>query len=1148
MDRSNLAIERARSQCPPHIKALLTPHQLPAEFLSISAWKYSVSGLLLYILASVLTVGIVPLVAQYKIWIWTHLARTRAASWQAADVALIVGLDGQSFEAKIEHSYDGIMMFEFRKQRYFYSYEGLSFERQTTRLPTATDEIFPFKYGLSSSIAASLLLRFGVNEISIDSPPVLSILMEKIMHPFYAFQVFSTLIWVYEAYYTFGIVIMTMSAGSLISEVYSTKTNMDALRALTRVDQKCTIIRDSTLCTVNAQDLVVGDAVILDKESGKQIVCDMVLIQGECTVDESSLTGEAAAVVKTPIVKGTSYGAERNRGHTLFGGSTMVEAKIHQHHPEPFSLEHSTIGIVVSTGFSSSKGELFRSIIFPPLVKFKFQTDSYKYLLIMAIVAVLAFSHRMITGQVQPAARFGSVLLSALDLITIAVPPSLPLVLTIGTGFSLARLKKQKIHCINPERINCAGRIDLMCWDKTGTLTTSSLRWKGCVPSTRGGAFSKFFRQAPPESLLEKVVAACHSLQPVGGAMAGHVVDQEMFSASGWTLHPDQDITIGEDIPILLNLIPGTRTGERSLRIIKRFLFDAHVQRSSVIALTAENIPLGLIKGSPEAIRDICNPSSIPDNFEEVFKSYSSQGYYVLACASTDMSTKLSLRNLTADALSNIKRDQVDEGAQFQGFIIMENPVKPESVVVVETLTAARIRSIIITGDNVLTAINVARELRLATRILLIEKTKEGLRFSELTRVDSLFESAANLDALVDKKHVEMPKIDFPIEDLPHILSDNVELAIVGDALEHLISCYEKPFIDMIITRTSVFARTNPNHKTWIVERLMKLGRYVAMCGDGTNDCGALKAAHVGLALSSAEASIIAPFTSAKKSISDLPLLLAEGRCALETSLTAFKVMMITATLYQFSTAISNNQFLFDDMVIVFLLALLMLYTGPAHRFTIERPTDDLFSLGVLSSLLGQIAICMGIFMYVVRDMVMEPWFCSAKAASSQLGSDWKPLNPGGPANVSYPWYFASVALAFTAATKFRRPFWTNPMYSGYLLLLFALLSYMILADDNTPGANGLRQVFSLRAGVPFNFRLKIWGMVVLNVLASVVWELVVVDKVVSSLMREREELVELERRYQEVESQKKDRRGSVRGIIRLKSSPDHVMEIDKSF
>jgi cation-transporting P-type ATPase 13A2 len=67
------------------------------------------------------------------------------------------------------------------------------------------------------------------------------------------------------------------------------------------------------------------------------------------------------------------------------------------------------------------------------------------------------------------------ILVRAMDLITIIVPPALPATLAIGTSFALSRLRKREIFCISPNRVNIAGTVDVMCFDKTGTLTEEGL-------------------------------------------------------------------------------------------------------------------------------------------------------------------------------------------------------------------------------------------------------------------------------------------------------------------------------------------------------------------------------------------------------------------------------------------------------------------------------------------------------------------------------------------------------------------------------------------------------------------------------------------------------------------------------------------------
>lgn len=89
----------------------------------------------------------------------------------------------------------------------------------------------------------------------------------------------------------------------------------------------------------------------------------------------------------------------------------------------------------------------------------------------------------------------------------------------------------------------------------------------------------------------------------------------------------------------------------------------------------------------------------------------------------------------------------------------------------------------------------------------------------------------------------------------------------------------------------------SPSEKNEVVERLQVLGYTVLMCGDGANDCAALKAADVGISLSEAEASVAAPFTSNTPDISCVIEIIKEGRAALATSFSCFKYMCVIPVL-----------------------------------------------------------------------------------------------------------------------------------------------------------------------------------------------------------------------------------------------------------
>jgi len=157
----------------------------------------------------------------------------------------------------------------------------------------------------------------------------------------------------------------------------------------------------------------------------------------------------------------------------------------------------------------------------------------------------------------------------------------------------------------------------------------------------------------------------------------------------------------------------------------------------------------------------------------------------------------------------------------------------------------------------------------------------------------------------------------------------------------------------------------SPDHKTILVECLRGEKFTVLMCGDGANDCGALRAADVGVSLSIEEASIAAHFTSIKPDISCLVKLLREGKASLVTSIQTFKYMMIYS-LIQFiavtlllvlNSYLSDSQFLASDVFIIFPLAFLIARTGAYDKLTAHQPNAALISLPIVASILTQTVI-----------------------------------------------------------------------------------------------------------------------------------------------------------------------------------------------
>lgn len=129
-----------------------------------------------------------------------------------------------------------------------------------------------------------------------------------------------------------------------------------------------------------------------------------------------------------------------------------------------------------------------------------------------------------------------------------------------------------------------------------------------------------------------------------------------------------------------------------------------------------------------------------------------------------------------------------------------------------------------------------------------------------------------------------------------------------------------------MLVKAQIFARMSPDEKNEVVERLQSLGYTVLMCGDGANDCAALKAADVGISLSEAEASVAAPFTSRTPDISCVIEVIKEGRAALVTSFSCFKYMQVFRLLCHEKLTVSRQGFVLLDPVYHYHLAVLFCF------------------------------------------------------------------------------------------------------------------------------------------------------------------------------------------------------------------------------
>lgn len=201
-----------------------------------------------------------------------------------------------------------------------------------------------------------------------------------------------------------------------------------------------------------------------------------------------------------------------------------------------YATENVT-AVVVRTGFSTMKGALLRSILFPKPIGFQFFKDAMRFICVLGFFALIGLVYSIYILKKNGGAT-SDVIDKALDIVTIAVPPGLPAAICVGTVCALQRLNKANIFCISPSRVNISGKIKLFCFDKTGTLTEDGLDFCGFI---RAFDFDQFFdaKKVLEIEQSDHVIvgmAACHSLTIINQKITGDPLDVKMFEATGWQM------------------------------------------------------------------------------------------------------------------------------------------------------------------------------------------------------------------------------------------------------------------------------------------------------------------------------------------------------------------------------------------------------------------------------------------------------------------------------------------------------------------------------------------------------------------------------------------------------------------------------------
>ncbi|XP_034474595.1 probable cation-transporting ATPase W08D2.5 isoform X2 [Drosophila innubila] len=1006
--------------------------------------------------------------------------------------------------------------------------------------------------GLTLQEQLSRSIVFGVNEITVPLRDIKTLLFLEVLNPFYVFQIFSVVLWFTYDYYYYACVILLMSIFGITMSIIQTKKNQDVLHQ--------TVLNTGNAWVVNAKGvstelptttLVPGDIIEIPS-SGCTLQCDAVLLSGNCILDESMLTGESVPVTKTPLPmkRDVIFDKKEHARHTLFCGTKVIQTR--------YIGSKKVLAFVINTGNITAKGGLIRSILYPPPVDYKFEQDSYKFIQCLAVIACLGFIYTLVT-KILRGTEAVKIVVESLDLITIVVPPALPAAMTVGRFYAQKRLKINDIFCISPRSINVAGSIDCCCFDKTGTLTEDGMDMWGVVPKSSTNQFQiplKDISRLPYDHFLFGMVT-CHSITVMNGSMIGDPLDLKMFESTGWTLEDVNNIPENEKFGLIYPTIlrqPKRSTVETDAEkvsvlapvlrqssvddllanvglsysetnfdhgIVREFPFTSNLQRMSVITrcLSAQGFNV-YCKGSPEMLQQLCQPESIPDDYTQQLSTFAKRGFRIIAVGFKALNQKLNYTKV-----QRLSREEVEHNLEFLGFVILENRLKPDTTAVINSLNLANIRTIMITGDNILTAMSVARDCGIVSStqavitVHAVPIAKDKL-FEKLDHVDEQLdqyqlqytlelgskmtqvngngicsggngvgtaiaqnmgmELSQSTNSLVNGGSSCATSVQLPnshsltsvktIDTWTHNESENIDVDVeLGETPVAVTDNWRRHYtfamdgktwqivqdqfphqMEIILTRGAIYARMSPEQKQSLIMELQNLDYYVAMCGDGANDCGALKAAHTGISLSETESSIASPFTSRRATIAAVPNVIKEGRAALVTSFGIFKYMaayslvqfISVMILYSIDSNLTDKQYLYIDLGLISIFAFFFGKTEAYDGQLVKQvPLSSLISPTPLSSLLLHLAVVIVFQVAGWLQLHQQEWFVPFKQSDEDHLGCFENYTMFAISSFQY----IILAFVFSKGAPYRKAIWSNWPLCLTMVINTCIVVYLVI-------------------------------------------------------------------------------------------------------
>ena len=595
--------------------------------------------------------------------------------------------------------------------------------------------------GLTSQQAVQNIEKFGSNKISEGkkkSPFI--IFLEQFKDFMVIILIISALVSAFMGDWESFIVIMAViTMNAILGTVQTLKAEQSLANLKKLSSPNAKVLRNGEAVLIPSDEVAVGDVILI--EAGDQIPADGRLIEcASIQVNESALTGESINVDKdmSPISEEKPLA---ERVNMVYSGSFVTYGR------GKF--------IVTDVGMSTEVGKIASLIQNAEERKTPLQKslDNFgkKLSIVIIIICILVFGLNFLqNGELLDSLMF------AIALAVAAIPEALSSIVTIVLSLGTQKMAKENAIIRKLQAVEGLGSVSVICSDKTGTLTQNKMTVRKIVINGHIVSAEDADVAHSDESLLVRASVLCNDSQCKDGVEIGDPTETALINFAN---------TKGLDAQVIRNDFPR----------ISEIPFDSERKLMSTLnVVNGENIMF--TKGAADVLigRMNCTHEE-KEQIKAQVEELSKQGLRILCFASK----KYNANELSLD----------DEyGLDFMGLIAMMDPPRVESAQAVAECKQAGIKPVMITGDHVVTASAIAKEIG--------------------------------------------------------ILNDFSE-AVEGSVLDG----YSDDELVEFVADKSVYARVTPEHKIRIVRAWQRRDCIVAMTGDGVNDAPALKQADVGVAM-----------------------------------------------------------------------------------------------------------------------------------------------------------------------------------------------------------------------------------------------------------------------------------------------------------